>query len=90
MRKQILLLWPAFVIAALATTVFFTIFDPAELTLHGQRLFADHLSAYSAFFLVAWLFGALNAAMVMMLEKSSRQLNGRDIPPADPDAYDNN
>jgi hypothetical protein len=28
----------------------FSIFDPAELKLHGNALFADKLSAYSVFF----------------------------------------
>ena len=36
MRKGILLFWPSFIIAILATVVFFSIFDPAELTLHGR------------------------------------------------------
>ena len=65
MRQAILLFWPSFIIAALATGLFFSIFDPQELTLHGAQLFADKLSAYSVFFLIAWGFGALNTSIVL-------------------------
>ncbi|UTH73913.1 hypothetical protein [Chromobacterium sp. IIBBL 290-4] len=81
MKKSILLFWPSFIIAVLATTVFYSIFDPEELTLHGKTLFADKLTAYSVFLLISWLFGALNTAIVLLLEKSSRELNGFEAPP---------
>nr|WP_199066373.1 hypothetical protein [Chromobacterium sp. ASV5] len=81
MKKGILLLWPSFIIAVLATIVFFSVFDPAELTLHKQALFADKYSAYSAFLLVSWAFGALNTAIVLVLEKSARDINGFTPPP---------
>ena len=86
MKKGILLLWPSFIIAVLATVVFFSIFDPAELTLHGNVLFADKLTAYSVFMLISWLFGAFNTAIVLLLEKSSRELNGFTAPPVIPAA----
>ncbi|WP_235088439.1 hypothetical protein [Chromobacterium sp. Beijing] len=70
MKKGILLFWPSFIIAILATGVFFSIFDPAELSLHGKTLFNDKLSAYSVFFLVSWAFGALNTSIVLLLEKT--------------------
>ncbi|OQS10137.1 hypothetical protein B0T37_10860 [Chromobacterium violaceum] len=81
MKKGILLLWPSFMIAMIATTVFFSIFDPAELKLHGDTLFSDKLSAYSVFFLVSWAFGALNTSIVLLLEKSAREINGFTPPP---------
>lgn len=87
MRRAILLFWPSFIIAAAATGLFFSIFDPQELTLHSARLFSDKLSAYSVFFLIAWGFGVFNTAIVLLLEKPSRQLNGFQPPPVDPDAY---
>ncbi|MCP1288850.1 hypothetical protein NK214_01475 [Chromobacterium sp. S0633] len=81
MKKGILLFWPSFIIAILATGVFFSIFDPAELSLHGKILFNDKLSAYSVFFLVSWAFGALNTSIVLLLEKNARELNGFTPPP---------
>jgi len=84
MKKGILLFWPSFIIAVLATAVFFSIFDPAELKLHGNALFTDKLSAYSVFFLISWAFGALNTAIVLVLEKPSRDINGFTPPPVQP------
>ncbi|KUM05244.1 hypothetical protein KIF53_12735 [Chromobacterium subtsugae] len=81
MKKGILLFWPSFIIAVAATAVFYSIFDPAELTLHGNALFADKLTAYSVFLLASWLFGAANTAIVLLLEKSARDINGFVAPP---------
>jgi hypothetical protein len=81
MRKGILLFWPSFIIAVLATVVFYSVFDPAELTLHGHPLFADKLTAYSVFMLISWAFGALNTSIVLLLEKSARDINGFAPPP---------
>lgn len=75
MKKAVLLFWPSFLIAGFATMMFFSIFDPYELSLHGARLFEDKLTAYSVFFLVAWSFGALNTAIVLLLEKPAQEVN---------------
>lgn len=89
LHKRILTLWPAFITAALATTCFFSVFDPHELSLHGARLFEDKLTAYSVFFLIAWGFGSLNAALILLLAREERDINGFAPPPVDPDArYD--
>jgi hypothetical protein len=87
MRKLILVLWPSFLTALLATTCFFSVFDPYELALHGKQLFRDQLSAYSVFFLLAWFFGGLNGLILLQLNKPARDINGFDTPPVDPDAY---
>ncbi|MDF0606343.1 hypothetical protein HZU77_011875 [Neisseriaceae bacterium TC5R-5] len=84
MKKSILLFWPSFIIAALATVVFFSIFDPAELSLHGQTLFHDNITAYSTFLLISWVFGALNTSIVLLLSRNARQLNGFSTPPLTP------
>lgn len=87
MRKLILILWPSFLTAVLATSCFFSVFDPYELALHGRQLFHDQLSAYSVFFLLAWFFGALNGLLLLQLHKPAREVNGFEAPPANPDAY---
>lgn len=81
MRKAILLFWPSFIIAGLASITFFTLFDPYELRLHGTQLFMDKRSAYSFFMLAAWAFGALNTAVVILLQKTASQINGPTPPP---------
>jgi hypothetical protein len=84
MKKGILLFWPSFSDRGTGQRRVFSIFDPAELKLHGNALFADKLSAYSVFFLISWAFGALNTAIVLVLEKSSREINGFTPPPVQP------
>ncbi|TDR73008.1 hypothetical protein [Paludibacterium purpuratum] len=76
MRKLILLFWPSFVIACLASVTFFALFDPYELRLHGTQLFSDKRAAYTFFLLAAWAFGALNTAVVFLLEKPAADVNG--------------
>ncbi|BEV71271.1 MULTISPECIES: hypothetical protein [unclassified Paludibacterium] len=76
MRKTILLFWPSFIIACLASVTFFALFDPYELKLHGTQLFSDKRAAYTFFLLAAWAFGALNTAVVFLLEKNAREVNG--------------
>lgn len=88
LHTRILLLWPAFIVAAIATICFFSVFDPEELTLHGTRLFADNLGAYSVFFLCSWAFGTLNGALVLLLSRSERDVNGFETPPVDAQQYD--
>lgn len=76
MRTLILLLWPSFLIALLAGVVFFSLFDPHELSRHGIILFDDAIAAYSSFVLIAWAFGALNTAIVLFLNRSRQDING--------------
>lgn len=76
MRKIMLLLWPSFIIAGLASITFFAIFDPHELSLHGTQLFDDKRAAYTFFLLAAWAFGALNTAVVIVLQKNADEING--------------
>lgn len=76
MRKLILLFWPSFIIACLASVTFFAIFDPYELRLHGTQMFGDARTAYTFFLLAAWAFGALNTAVVILLQKKEPEING--------------
>lgn len=87
MRRLILVLWPSFITALLATASFFSVFDPYELALHGKQLFHDELSAYSVFFLLAWVFGAFNGLILLQLNRPARDINGFEPPPVDPDRY---
>ena len=86
-HRRILILWPSFIAAALATACFFSIFDPQELTRHGTRLFSDRLSAYSVFFLCAWGFGAVNAVMILLLSRNEQDVNGFSHPPVNAEQY---
>ena len=92
-HKPILILWPSFLIALVMTTAFFSVFDPMELTLHGQALFISPLAGYTAFFFASWALCALVSALTLYLQHSSAEINGFAPPaivddgnPDDPDA----
>ncbi|MEF8727628.1 MAG: hypothetical protein V5B34_05405 [Accumulibacter sp.] len=55
MRLVIWVLWPAFVAAAIAEAIFFTLIDPAQLYLLGQRVEWSAMATYSTGFFLFWL-----------------------------------
>lgn len=55
MRLVIWVLWPAFIAAGLAEAIFFTLIDPAQLYLLGQRVEWSAMATYSTGFLLFWL-----------------------------------
>lgn len=55
MKIVIWVLWPAFISAVIAETIFFTLIDPAQLYLFGQRVEWSAMATYSTGFLLFWL-----------------------------------
>lgn len=55
MKYVIWVLWPAFIAAGIAETIFFTMIDPAQLYLFGQRVEWSATATYSTGFLLFWL-----------------------------------
>jgi hypothetical protein len=76
-------LWPAFLIAGVAETVFFTIFDPLEMHLFGQPLEAGRQAIYSVGFFVFWAMGAASSALTTFLQRSPWEVNRCPLPVTD-------
>jgi hypothetical protein len=55
MKHVIWVLWPAFIAAGIAEAIFFTMIDPAQLYLFGQRVEWSAMATYSTGFLLFWL-----------------------------------
>ena len=55
MKHVIWVLWPAFIAAGIAETIFFTLIDPAQLYLFGERVEWSVTATYSTGFLLFWL-----------------------------------
>ncbi|HXI36979.1 MAG TPA: hypothetical protein VNH80_08705 [Burkholderiales bacterium] len=68
MKRAIWILWPSFIIAGIAEVVFFVLFDPIELELLGEALGVSRLAAYSAGFLLFWIFAAASSAFTSFLQ----------------------
>jgi len=67
-KRAIWILWPSFLVAGVAEVVFFVLFDPVELELLGEVLGVSRLAAYSAGFLLFWLFAAASSAFTSFLQ----------------------
>jgi len=55
MKYVIWVFWPAFIAAGIAETIFFTMIDPEQLYLFGQRVEWSLTATYSTGFLLFWL-----------------------------------
>ncbi|ATE60716.1 hypothetical protein [Thauera sinica] len=75
MRKWILVLWPSFLVAALAEAIFFTVIDPQELYLFGQPVYYSPLTTYSIGFLGFWLVCAASSLTTIFLQRPAQELN---------------
>ena len=76
MRNRILwVLWPAFLVAGVAEGVFFSLFDPHELTFFGEPLEASRQAIYSIGFLCFWAMGASASALTVFLQRSPWEVN---------------
>lgn len=66
-RAVMWVLWPAFLAAAAACGVFFSLFDPQQFWLFGEHLEISRLGAYTIGFLGFWLVGIASSAVSVWL-----------------------
>ncbi|HLF06071.1 MAG TPA: hypothetical protein VI893_02660 [Thermoplasmata archaeon] len=67
-QKAMWILWPSFLVAGAAETVFFTLFDPGDLSLFGQPLELSRTAIYSIGFFLFWGFAAASSGISLYLE----------------------
>ncbi len=60
MQKCIAILWPSFMVAIVATGLFFSAFHPDDLYPFGERTEVSRLGIYSIGFLLFWLISAVS------------------------------
>ena len=68
-QKAMWILWPSFLVAGAAETVFFTLFDPGDLSLFGQPLELSRTAIYSIGFFLFWGFAAASSGISLYLEQ---------------------
>jgi hypothetical protein len=64
---MMVVLWPAFIAAALATVVFFSFAEPFSPVLFGEHVAMSAEGAYSLAFFGFWLLGSLSSGMTAFL-----------------------
>jgi len=72
-QKAMWILWPSFLVAGAAETVFFTLFDPGDLSLFGQPLELSRTAVYSIGFFLFWGFAAASSGISLYLEQGSSE-----------------
>ncbi|NLF54875.1 MAG: hypothetical protein GX576_10875 [Thauera phenolivorans] len=77
MLKWIQVLWPSFLIAAVAEAVFFTVIDPQELYLFGEPVDYSRIATYSIGFLGFWLVCAASSLSTIFLQRPAKEINRR-------------
>ena len=60
LQQYIAVLWPSFLVAIVATGLFFSAFDPDDLYPFGNETGISRLGAYSIGFLAFWLVSAVS------------------------------
>jgi hypothetical protein len=79
-RKLIWILWPSFIVAGAAEAVFFTIFDPNDLTFFGMALTWSRVATYSMGFFLFWAFAACSSALTCFFQRTADQINRCPLP----------
>jgi len=83
-KMLIWILWPSFVVAGIAEGIFFTLFDPTDLTLFDAPVEASRTAIYSIGFFAFWAFAAASSALTCFFQRTSTEINrpGLRSPPA--------
>jgi hypothetical protein len=63
LKKMMWILWPSFIAAGIGVGIIFTLIDPMELVVLGDRVHASRTTVYSLGFFVLWAITALASAM---------------------------
>jgi hypothetical protein len=79
------IIWPGFIVAAVAELVFFSIFDPFDLHFFGAPLDWSRQGIYTLGFFGFWGLGAASSALTFFLTRpdhdAGRALNDERIAP---------
>ncbi len=68
-QRLISIFWPSFIMAGLATAVFFTTIDPHSLPGPSWFVNLDRLSAYTVGFLLFWILTATSCFLTCYFQK---------------------
>jgi len=70
------ILWPSFLIAGIATAIFFSIFDPEIILIDTVFANASRLGAYTVGFFLFWLITASSCLLTCYFQKSCALIGG--------------
>ena len=74
-KMLIWILWPSFIVAGIAEGIFFTLFDPTDLTLFDVPIQASRTAVYSIGFFAFWALAAASSALTCFFQRTSTDIN---------------
>ncbi|MBI1397890.1 MAG: hypothetical protein GC151_18105 [Betaproteobacteria bacterium] len=80
MQRLIHILWPSFIVGGAAEALFFTLFDPMDLTLFGEPVSVGRTAVYSIGFFCFWGIAACSSALTCFFQRTSAEINRCPIP----------
>lgn len=66
------ILWPSFLTACVASGVLFSLIDPEQLILLDDRIQLSNMGVYTIGFFVFWLLGAISSSLTVLLSTDSK------------------
>jgi hypothetical protein len=82
-QRLMWILWPGFVMAAVAELIFFAVVDPQDLHFFGQPLALSRTAIYSLGFFSFWALTSGTSALTCLLQRSPFETNYCDLSPAE-------
>ena len=77
------ILWPGFIMAAVAELIFFALVDPQDLQLFGQPVEISRTAIYSLGFFCFWALMSGTSALTCLLQRSPFETNYCQLPPSE-------
>lgn len=74
-QRLLWVLWPAFLVAAVAELMLFAVFDPRDLHVFGVPVEVDRMSAYTIGFFFLWAIASAASALTVFLQRSPFEIN---------------
>lgn len=75
MQRLIWILWPSFIVGGIAEGVFFTAFDPMDMTFFSYPIAWSRTAVYTVGFFAFWAICAASSAATCFLQRTSDQIN---------------
>ncbi len=76
-QRIVAVLWPSFLTAGLATTLFFTVFDPLDLAALTNYPDVSRTGAYSIGFFLFWLLTSSTCALTCYFQRPCHRPGNR-------------
>jgi hypothetical protein len=74
-QRVMWVVWPAFLVAAVAETLFFTVFDPMDLHFFGVTVELSRQAIYTLGFFAFWALCVASSALTVFLQRSPWEMN---------------